>query len=87
MYICILILPNEPCKHRADNSKQGCKYSQVKGVEEEDEVFALVVRQGDVLEVASKHSCSLEVGSGTCHPQLGEGHDWALETRHTAIKT
>jgi len=66
------------------------KYSQVKRVEEEDEIFALVVRQGDVLEVASKDSCSLEVGSRTCDPQLGKGHDGALETSDTAqqaIKT
>ena len=63
------------------------RYSQVKGVEEEDEVFALVVGQRDDLEVSIDDSGSFEVGRRFGDPQLRHRHDGTLEGENITMMT
>ena len=48
-------------------------YVQVKGVEEEDDVFALVVGQGDLFHVAVDNRHPLPLGGGLRDVQLRHG--------------
>lgn len=48
------------------------KYLQVKGIEEENQVFALVVLQLDILKLTVHHSRSLKVGSWLLHESRQE---------------
>ena len=62
-------------------------YSQVEGVEEEDEIFALVVGQGYDLEVTVDDRRSFEVGRRFGDPQLRQRHDRTLEAENITMTT